>query len=197
MHEQLQFMTTLPSRNYNYCLFFFILSFMLFVVVKKQVWVRYKKEMSCRKRSVSKLMYCFLWLFFFKWRQITRLTKLHLSQETKSRKLNSKKNENKCLPFGLSLIPPKYDGLREQIATVVIAYHLTAFHLPNDALCRVRTTKLAQHQPQSLTYCQRGNRAKKRSCLGGRFKIPRNVGKNSQILRNPLKFAFLTIFGCK
>ena len=24
-----------------------------------------------------------------------------------------------------------------------------------------------------------------------------NVGKNSQILRNPLKFAFLTIFGCK
>ena len=26
---------------------------------------------------------------------------------------------------------------------------------------------------------------------------PRNVGKNSQILRNPLKFAFLTIFGCK
>ena len=24
-----------------------------------------------------------------------------------------------------------------------------------------------------------------------------SVGKNSQILRNPLKFAFLTIFGCK
>ena len=93
--------------------------------------------------------------------------------------------------FGLSLIPPKYDGLREQIA-----YHLTAFHSPNDALCRVRTTKLAQHQPQSLTYCQRGNRAKKRGYLGDRFKIPRKVGKNSQILRNPLKFAFLTIFGC-
>ena len=93
--------------------------------------------------------------------------------------------------FGLSLIPPKYDGLREQIA-----YHLTAFHSPNDALCRVRTTKLAQHQPQSLTYCQRGNRAKKRGYLGDRFKIPRKVGKNSQILCNPLKFAFLTIFGC-
>ena len=30
-----------------------------------------------------------------------------------------------------------------------------------------------------------------------RFIIPRNVGKNSQILRDPLKFAFLTIFGCK
>ena len=27
--------------------------------------------------------------------------------------------------------------------------------------------------------------------------IPRNVGKKSQILRNPLKFAFLTIFGRK
>ena len=27
--------------------------------------------------------------------------------------------------------------------------------------------------------------------------MPQNVGKNSQILRNPLKFAFLTIFGCK
>ena len=73
--------------------------------------------------------------------------------------------------------------------------NLTAFHPPNDALCRVRTTKLAQHQPQSLTYCQRGNRAKKRSCLGGRFKIPRNVGKNSQILRNPLKFAFWPYLG--
>ena len=47
------------------------------------------------------------------------------------------------------------------------------------------------------SYCQRGNRAKKRDCLGGRFKIPYNVGKNPQILRNPLKFAFLTIFGCK
>ena len=45
--------------------------------------------------------------------------------------------------------------------------------------------------------CQRGNRAKKRGCLGGRFIIPHDVGKNSQILRNPLKFAFLTIFGCK
>ena len=88
-----------------------------------------------------------------------------------------------------ALFPPKYDGLREQMA-----YHLTAFHPPNDALCRVRTTKLAQHQPQNLTYCQRGNRAKKRVYLGDRFKIPRKVGKNSQILRNPLKFAFLTIF---
>ena len=45
--------------------------------------------------------------------------------------------------------------------------------------------------------CQRGNRAKKRGWLGGRIIMPRNVGKNSQILRNPLKFAFLTIFGCK
>ena len=45
--------------------------------------------------------------------------------------------------------------------------------------------------------CQRGNRAKKRGCLGGRIITPRNVGKNSQILCNPLKFAFLTIFGCK
>ena len=49
----------------------------------------------------------------------------------------------------------------------------------------------------SKTYCQRGNRAKKRGCLGGRFIIPHDVGKTSQILRNPLKFAFLTIFGCK
>ena len=50
-----------------------------------------------------------------------------------------------------------------------------------------------------ITYfhCQRGNRATKRGCLGGRIITPRNVGKNSQILRNPLKFAFLTIFGCK
>ena len=46
-------------------------------------------------------------------------------------------------------------------------------------------------------YCRRGNRAKKRGCLGGRFIIPYDVGKTSQILRNPLKFAFLTIFGCK
>ena len=46
-------------------------------------------------------------------------------------------------------------------------------------------------------YCRRGNRAKKRGCLGGRFIIPHDVGKTSQILRNPLKFAFLTIFGCK
>ena len=46
-------------------------------------------------------------------------------------------------------------------------------------------------------YCQRGNRAKKRGCLGGRIITPRNVGKSSQILRNPLKFAFLTTFGCK
>ena len=35
------------------------------------------------------------------------------------------------------------------------------------------------------SYCQRGNRAKKRGCLRGRFIIPRNVGKNPQILRNP------------
>ena len=46
-------------------------------------------------------------------------------------------------------------------------------------------------------YCRRGNRAKKRGCLGGRFIIPYDVGKTSQILRNPLKFAFMTIFGCK
>ena len=39
-------------------------------------------------------------------------------------------------------------------------------------------------------YCQQGNWAKKRGCLGGTFIIPRNVGKNSQILQNPLKFAF-------
>ena len=45
--------------------------------------------------------------------------------------------------------------------------------------------------------CQRGNRAKKRGWLGGRIITPRNVGKNSQILRNPLRFAFLAIFGCK
>ena len=45
--------------------------------------------------------------------------------------------------------------------------------------------------------CQRSNRAKKRGCLGGRIITPRNLGKNSQILGNPLKFAFLTIFGCK
>ena len=37
----------------------------------------------------------------------------------------------------------------------------------------------------------------KRGCLGGKIITPRNVGQNSQILRNPLKFAFLTIFGCK
>ena len=46
-------------------------------------------------------------------------------------------------------------------------------------------------------YCQRVNRAKKRRCLGGRIITLRHVGKNSQILRNPLKFAFLAIFGCK
>ena len=39
-------------------------------------------------------------------------------------------------------------------------------------------------------FCQRGNRAKKRGCLGGRIITPRNVGKSSQILRNPLKFVF-------
>ena len=46
--------------------------------------------------------------------------------------------------------------------------------------------------PQILAYdhCQRSNRAKKPGCLGGRIITPRNVGKNSQILRNPLKFAF-------
>ena len=41
--------------------------------------------------------------------------------------------------------------------------------------------------------CQRGNRAKKRGWVGGRIITPRKVGKNSQILRNPLKYAFLTI----
>ena len=41
------------------------------------------------------------------------------------------------------------------------------------------------------------HRAKKRGCLGGRIITSRNVGQNSQILRNPLKFAVLTIFGCK
>ena len=38
---------------------------------------------------------------------------------------------------------------------------------------------------------------KKRGCLSGRFIILRNVGKNHQILCNPLKFTFLIIFGCK
>ena len=46
-------------------------------------------------------------------------------------------------------------------------------------------------------YCPRGNRAKKRGFIGGRFITPHDAGKNSQILRNPLKLAFLTIFGCK
>ena len=47
------------------------------------------------------------------------------------------------------------------------------------------------------SYFQRGNRAKKRGCLGSRIITPRNIGQNSQILRNPLKWAFLTIFWCK
>ena len=50
-----------------------------------------------------------------------------------------------------------------------------------------------QNSIKTLSNCQRGNRAKKRDCLGGRIIMPRNVGKNSEILRNPLKFAFLTI----
>ena len=54
-----------------------------------------------------------------------------------------------------------------------------------------------KHSISNLFYCQQGNRAKKRCWLGARIITPRNVGKNSQILRNPLKFAFLTIFGCK
>ena len=56
--------------------------------------------------------------------------------------------------------------------------------LPNGSWCYLLPTR------------QR-NRAKKQGCLGGRFIIPRSVGKNSQILRIPLKFVFLTIFGCK
>ena len=52
------------------------------------------------------------------------------------------------------------------------------------------------HNRFLIINCQRGNR-KRRGCLGGRFLIPRNVSKNSQILRNPIKFAFLTILGCK
>ena len=43
-------------------------------------------------------------------------------------------------------------------------------------------------RPPLVNNCQRGNRAKERGSLGGR---------NSQTLRNPLKFAFLSIFGCK
>ena len=43
--------------------------------------------------------------------------------------------------------------------------------------------------------CQRGNRAKKRGCLGERIITPPNVGKNSQILRNPLKIAFWPYLG--
>ena len=46
-----------------------------------------------------------------------------------------------------------------------------------------------------VVYCQRNNQAKKRGWLGGRIITPCNVGKTSQILRNPLKFAFLTMFG--
>ena len=46
-------------------------------------------------------------------------------------------------------------------------------------------------------FCQRGNLATQLCCLDDKFIMPRNVRKNSQILRNPLKFAFLTIFGCK
>ena len=46
-----------------------------------------------------------------------------------------------------------------------------------------------------VAYCQRNNQAKKRGWLGGRIITPCNVCKTSQILRNPLKFAFLTMFG--
>ena len=54
-----------------------------------------------------------------------------------------------------------------------------------------------QNSIKTLGNCQQGNRSKKRGFLGGRIITPGNVGKNSQLLRNPLKFAFLTIFGCK
>ena len=62
---------------------------------------------------------------------------------------------------------------------------------------RAPSSHIVIHIVNEATNCQRGNRAKKRGFLGGRIITPRNVGKNSQILRNPLKFAFLTIFGCK
>ena len=44
-------------------------------------------------------------------------------------------------------------------------------------------------------YSQRGNRAKKLSCLGDRFLIPLSVGKNSHTLHNLLKFTFLPYLG--
>ena len=46
-----------------------------------------------------------------------------------------------------------------------------------------------------VVYCQRNNQAKKRGWLGNRIITPCNVGNTSQILRKPLKFAFLTMFG--
>ena len=45
-----------------------------------------------------------------------------------------------------------------------------------------------------IVNCQRGNRAKKRGWLSGRIITPRNVGKNSQILRNPANFVNQHVF---
>ena len=70
-------------------------------------------------------------------------------------------------------------------------------HMSRDIRLWIRKKTFPWQSQASRPSCQRGNRAKKRGCLGGRIITPRNVGKNSQILRNPLKFAFLTIFGCK
>ena len=73
---------------------------------------------------------------------------------------------------------------------VKITYHVTF-------ACEYEKKTFPWQSQASRPSCQRGSRAKKRGCLGGRIITLRNVGKNSQILRNPLKFAFLTIFGCK
>ena len=63
--------------------------------------------------------------------------------------------------------------------------------------CELYLTYLVIHTLFHSPVLKCGNRAKKRGCLGGRIITPRNVGQYSQILRNPLKFAFLSIFGCK
>ena len=72
--------------------------------------------------------------------------------------------------------------------------HLTRFRLAEKQSATVRTHTCALSWTSPFN-CQRSSRAKKRGCVGGRFIMPSNVGKNSQILHKPLKFAFLTIFG--
>ena len=61
---------------------------MLFVVVKKQVWVRYKKEMSCRKRSVSKIAF---FGFFFKMTSDYKVDKITLKPRNKKSKVEFQK----------------------------------------------------------------------------------------------------------